>query len=89
MFLDLFLTYYCPSLKMEDIPSHPLGPLPWTLSTSDELLRKTNKAALATAGRMYIAIAKEQCMVQSKNALELSVWLPQYITAIKCQVSVM
>ncbi len=30
------------SLKMEDILSHPLGPLPWALSTSDGLLRKTN-----------------------------------------------
>ncbi len=36
------------SLKMEDILSHPLGHLPWALSTSDGLLRKTNKASLAT-----------------------------------------
>ena len=35
-------------LKMEDVFSHPLGPLPWALSTPDRLLRKTHKAALAT-----------------------------------------
>ena len=29
------------NLKMEDILSHPLGPLPWALSTSDGLLKKT------------------------------------------------
>ena len=30
------------SLKMEDILSHPLGPLHWALSTPDGLLIKTN-----------------------------------------------
>jgi hypothetical protein len=37
------------SLHMEDILSHPLGPLPWALSTPDGLLRKTNKASLAAS----------------------------------------
>ena len=36
------------NLQMEDILSHPLGPLPWALSTPEGLLRKTNKATLAT-----------------------------------------
>ena len=36
------------SLRMEDILCHPLGPLPWALSTPEGLLRKTNKASLAT-----------------------------------------
>lgn len=36
------------NLQMEDNLSHPLGPLPWALSTPDGLLRKTNKATLAT-----------------------------------------
>jgi len=35
------------SLQMDTILSHPLGPLPWALSTPDGLLRKTNKASLA------------------------------------------
>ena len=35
------------NLQMEDILSHPLGPLPWPLSTPDGLLRKTNQATLA------------------------------------------
>ena len=37
------------SLQMEDILSHPLGPLPWALSTPDGLLRKTNEAILASS----------------------------------------
>jgi len=32
---------------MREVLSHPLGPLPWSLSTPDGLLRKTNKASLA------------------------------------------
>ena len=36
------------SLLMEDILSHPLGPLPRALSTPEGLLRRTNKASLAT-----------------------------------------
>ena len=32
---------------MREVLSHPLGPLPWALSTADGSLRKTNKAALA------------------------------------------
>ena len=43
------------NLKMEDILSHPLGPLPWALSTPDGLLRKTNKAALATSLQSNVA----------------------------------
>ena len=37
------------SLKIEDILCHPLGPLPWALSTPDGLLGKTNKAGCRTA----------------------------------------
>ena len=46
------------SLKMEDVLSHPLGTLPWALSTTDELLRKTNKAALATTLQRNVAPAE-------------------------------
>ena len=46
------------SLKMEDVLSHPLGPLPWALSTTDGLLRKTNKAALATTLQKNVAAAE-------------------------------
>ena len=34
-------------LRMSDVLSHPLGPLPWTLSIAEGTMRKTNKAALA------------------------------------------
>ena len=45
------------NLKMADILSHPLGPLPWALSTHDGLLRKTNKATLATTLQKNVAVA--------------------------------
>ena len=35
------------SLSMKDVLSHPLGPLPWSLASTDGSLRKTNKSALA------------------------------------------
>ena len=47
------------NLKMEDILSHPLGPLPWALSTHDGLLRKTNKATLATTLQKNVAVAEQ------------------------------
>ena len=43
---------------MEDILSHPLGPLPWALSTPDDMLRKTNNAALATALQKNVSVAE-------------------------------
>jgi len=45
------------NLKMEYILSHPLGPLPWALSTPDGLLRKTNKAVLATTLQKNVTVA--------------------------------
>ena len=39
--------------------SHPPGPLPWALSTPDRLLRKTNKAALATTLQKNVPVAKQ------------------------------
>ena len=44
---------------MEDILSHPHGPLPCALSTSDGLLRKTNKASSATNLQKGVAVAEE------------------------------
>ena len=42
-----------------DIMSHPQGPLPWALSTHDGLLRKTNKATLATTLQKNVAVAEQ------------------------------
>ena len=39
--------------------SHPLGPLPWALSTPDGLLRKTNKASLTTTLQKDVAEAEQ------------------------------
>ena len=47
------------NLKMDNILSHPLGPLPWALSTPDGLLRKTNKASLATTLQKNVAVAEK------------------------------
>ena len=47
------------NLKMEDILLHPLGPLPWALSTHDGLLRKTNKATLATTLQKNVTLAEQ------------------------------
>ena len=47
------------SLQMEDILSHPLGPLPWALSTPEGLLRKTNKASLAASLQKNVMIAEQ------------------------------
>ena len=44
---------------MDDILSHPLGPLPWSLSTPDGLLRKTNKSSLATTLQKNVEVAQQ------------------------------
>lgn len=71
------------NLQMEDILSHPLGPLPWALATPDGFLRKTNKAALATLLQKNVqpaeqirnnsaAIIDGMSLVQKVNADHLS-----------------
>ena len=35
-------------LRMSDVLSHPLGPLPWTIANADGAIRKTNKDVLAS-----------------------------------------
>ena len=45
-------------LHMAEVLSHPLGPLPWALATPHGLLRKTNKAALATALQRNVTSAE-------------------------------
>ena len=35
------------NLDMREVLSHPLGPIPWSLTSADGTLRKTNKAALS------------------------------------------
>ena len=37
------------NLDMKEVLSHPLGPIPWSLATSDCTLRKTNKAVLSNS----------------------------------------
>ena len=47
LFAQMILIAENRKLQMREVLSHPLGPLPWALSTADGSLRKTNKAALA------------------------------------------
>lgn len=47
------------SLQMDAILSHPLGPLPCSLSTPDGLLRKTNKASLASLLQKNVQVCEE------------------------------
>lgn len=47
------------SLRMEEIFCYPLGPLPWSLSTPDGLLRKTNKASLATVLQRNVSTVEQ------------------------------
>ena len=44
---------------MRDVLCHPLGPLPWSLSTADGSLRKTTKAALAKELQKNVPAADE------------------------------
>lgn len=46
LFAQMILITKNRKLQMNEVSSHSLGPLPWALSTADESLRKTNKAAL-------------------------------------------
>ena len=45
-------------LWMNDVLSHPLGPLPWTLANADGIMRKTNKAALASELEKHVLPTK-------------------------------
>ena len=47
LFAQMILIAENRKLQMREVLSHPLGPLPWALSTADGSLRKTNKAVLA------------------------------------------
>ena len=46
-------------LHMRDVLCHPLGPLPWVLSTVDGSLRKTSKATLAKELQKNVPAAEE------------------------------
>lgn len=46
-------------LHMRDVLCHPLGPLPWALSTVDGSLRKISKAALAKELQKNVPAAEE------------------------------
>ena len=46
------------NLQIRDVLAHPLGPLPWSLSTPDGLLRKTNKATLAASLQENVTVAE-------------------------------
>ena len=59
MFGGIILMAQGRNLKMDEILSHPLGPLSWSLSTPDGLLGKTNKASLATSLQNNVALGEK------------------------------
>ena len=38
---------------MQEVLSHPLGPLPWSLAATDESLKNTLKTSLATESALH------------------------------------
>ena len=46
-------------LHMKDVLCHPMGPLPWALSSVDGSLRKTSKAALAKELQKNVPAAEQ------------------------------
>ena len=62
-------------LQMTKVRSHPLGPLPWALSTADGSLRKTNKAALAKEVQKRVPFADviqqpSECMIDAMTLVQ-------------------
>lgn len=53
------------TLDMEEVLRHPLGPLPWSLASSDGLFRKTNKAQLGRELEKNVQLAEHipQCLI--------------------------
>ena len=47
------------NLQMNDILSHPLGPLPWALATPGGLLQNNNKASLAATLQNNMKVAEQ------------------------------
>ena len=46
-------------LDMKDVFSHPLGPLPWSISNPDGTLRKTKKSTLSKNLEEKVSPAEE------------------------------
>ena len=44
---------------MDDVLSHPIGPLPWALATPDGLLQNINKASLAATLQKNMKVAEQ------------------------------
>jgi len=47
-------------LSMKEVFSHPLGPLPWSLSAPDGSLKKTAKSSLAKELQKYVPVVESR-----------------------------
>ena len=59
LFGQMVITADNRQLHMRDVLCHPLGPIPWALSTVDGSLQKTSKAALARELQKNVPAAEE------------------------------
>ena len=59
IFAHMVLVAESRHLRMSDVLSRPLGPLPWTLANADGTTRKTNKAALARELEKHVLPAEQ------------------------------
>ena len=66
LFAQMILIKENRKLQMREVLSHPLGPLPWALSTADGSLRKTNKAVLAKE--------LQKCFIRRRDPATISMY---------------
>ena len=59
LFAQMILIAENRKLQIRDVLCHPLGPLPWSLSTADGSLRKTSKSTLAKELQKNVPAADE------------------------------
>ena len=58
LFAQIILIAQSRNLKIKEVMKHPLGPVPWSLSTGEGSLRKTSKSALANELKKNVPVAE-------------------------------
>ena len=58
LFAQFIIIAQSRNLQIKDVMKHPLGPVPWSLSTGEGALRKTSKSALAKELRKNVPVGE-------------------------------